>query len=191
MRIPRLALALALALLVPPVGAQWYEFSPRGSGVGGSFTFLIDWQGKPALLIVGQGGETIARYTAQLQAPVSTPIFTLVAAWFQDTRPCAVQPWSMNSESGPTSQVSMDIADIEHVRSFGFLAPDGTLLWMPPAGQRIAYDGWRWFAPKTYEIGNYLRAMETTVRSACPPEASANPRVQVFALVLTFDGMSI
>jgi hypothetical protein len=75
-----------------------------------------------------------------------------------------------------------------HVLSFGHLAPDGSLAWMPGVGlgARIAYLPWTGGNDTVYNAGGYIAALQTANRSACPYAGG----VEFMALVLVIEGIS-
>ena len=193
--LPRLAVVAFTLVSIPAAAtAQRIPF-PDGKGwVGHGLTLPITWEGKPALLVAGRmaaGPEgAFVSYDTQFQPPIiPTPVFRVAAAYFIDTRPCAVQPWA----GGPTSEPCLNVGyDDGGLGSFGGLAPDCTLLWTGGGlwHTRLGFEGWRSFSNKPYHI-QYILSPQTVRRTACPGDGPGrlNTGPEFTALVLVIEGL--
>lgn len=184
--------SLALAsLLLAPVSAQEIPFPGGGGVVGGRdlAAFPVEWDGKPAILLLGGWGY-IARYDPHWWgAPVPTPILRLAGVFCQDWRPCASQPWSWPwppGSGGPTSEVHLE--DSSGRRTQLGLMKAGQMLYLPGLGlgPKIAFEGWTQTYSKFFRV-SYCRAAGGECTTNCLALGGAGP--QFMAVVLVIEGM--
>jgi hypothetical protein len=136
-RLASVAIA-ALSLLPAPAPAQ-QSWPFNGGGLCAETILPIDWQGKPAFLLLGDTSKTTSLRNAfawyrLVQPPlpgsrkpfVATPSFRLVAGYFEDKRTCA-----------PGSPVIVIMEDYGIGTKLGEIGSNGTLAWSSTPGVSI------------------------------------------------------
>jgi hypothetical protein len=121
------SLALAALLLAPTVPAQQVVVPFRGGTLIGDMVLPIAWEGRPAFLIVNGGGYPWKfASVGPLPSPPRKPLVAtltprVVAAHFQDSRPCA---------PGSLAYIAVD----DHGGYLlGQIGAAGTLTWIAPS----------------------------------------------------------
>jgi hypothetical protein len=164
---------LALGLLAAPTAGQARSMPFLGGELIGSILPAM-WQGRPALIVITGGGNTFLAYSAQSGRPRPLPVrFELVAAYFDDPRPCAVG-----------APVNLNVGDFFKVAGFGPMGANGTLTF---AGSVLLDQGQYpnpWVYDKKFEV-SYCEGGGWCYSGCVQPGYYDKPRLAAFVLIPT------